>query len=144
MLNCIFHASGRCFDVDAYLASSRLEPYSIFRKGDVVGASRKKWECSGFKVKLNNSDETYDSQIDAAKQFIAHYEAELIALRDFPGVERIALDFGVSIYYKTAMTEYEMPHELSANLGLLHIETVISVYVTEIDPEPEEEYEYEK
>jgi hypothetical protein len=128
-MSCVLRASGTYFDVDEFLKTSTLDVLTAFRRGagqfENSSVTRKS-EFSGISVSVSTR-ETSDlsGQIDDAISFLSENDGELRRLRDFPGLERVDLDFPVEdrdiVYQRDAF-----PHQLLSLLGGLRIGLVIS------------------
>lgn len=90
---CVIHAMGQDFDTEAFVASSDLVPYRIRKKGDqtrrgrTIDASQVSFEFSG------SPTPSLEIQIEEAVSFLRKHKSDVKALVDFPGVERVWIDF---------------------------------------------------
>ena len=98
---CVLRVSGKKFDPARYLASSQLEPYSVFRAGEPRVASQPKGKThdkSGFKVDVSRTpSDNLAGQIADAIAFLKKHERTLAKLRSMPEVEDIRLDFPLDL-----------------------------------------------
>ena len=138
MSSCVFKVAGDGFDVDRFLSESSFSPYSIFKKGESYGRFNKVHANSGFKLSLSNAGDVYLTQVLNVRRFLSDFKKDLGVLSVYPGVDRLVLDFGVSINCKVALAEFEVPFDLASELGALQIDVVISVYLFEEYDEKEE------
>lgn len=128
-MSCVLRASGTYFDVDEFLKTSTLDVLTAFRRGagQFPNASvTRKSEHSGLAVSVSAREiSDLTGQIEDAISFLSENDGELRRLRDFPGMERIELDFPIEdrdiVYQRDAF-----PHQLLLLLGDLRIGLVIS------------------
>ncbi|MBK6688540.1 MAG: hypothetical protein IPG45_28970 [Deltaproteobacteria bacterium] len=97
----VLRVSGRDFEVDAYLAQSRLVPYRVFYADEPRPGPRRDPSAparSGFVVTVSRA-ELHDlpGQVGDACTFLEEYGDVLAALGTWPGVEDLRLDFGVAL-----------------------------------------------
>jgi len=101
-MSCYLRASGRKFDVDTYLRRPKsLEPAAVYRRGTAVfpasQPSGRRHTRSGLNVQVSSkSFENFSGQLRDAERFLQLHRRVLKTLRCFPGVESVALDFGVA------------------------------------------------
>ncbi len=128
-MSCVLRASGTCFDVDEFLKTSTLDVLTAFHRGAVqfpTSSITRKSEFSGMSVSVSAREfSDLSGQIEDAIRFLLQNERELIRLRDFPGIERVELDFPIEerevVYQRDAF-----PHQLLSMLGNLCIGLVVS------------------
>ena len=132
---CVLRVTGRTFEPAKYLASSTLEPYSVFRAGDARFASQpngKVHEESGFKVDVSRGPwNSLVGQVADATAFLKKHEETLRQLRSVPEVEDLRLDFRLDLRIDRqkvfAQFDY-FPPELVALAGALGIGLELSIY----------------
>src|ERR687898_774193 len=100
-MSCILRASGRAFDVDRYLTRSSFRAIAVHRRGaPVFPASQpdgRKHERSGCNIEVSQRGfSDFPGQVRDAVRFLKENAAAVRLLRRFPGVESLALDFGVA------------------------------------------------
>lgn len=128
-MSCVLRASGACFDVDEFLKTSTLDVLTAFHRGGAqfpASSITRKSEFSGMSVSLSTREfSDLTGQIEDAIRFLSENERELIRLRDFPGIERMELDFPIEerevVYQRDAF-----PYQLLSRLGDLRIALVVS------------------
>ena len=128
-MSCVLRASGTYFDVDEFLKTSTLDVLTAFHRGAVqfpISSLTRKSEYSGMSVSVSTRDfSDLRGQIEDAVSFLLENDQELRRLRDFPGLERMDLDFPVEdrdlVYQRDAF-----PHQLLSLLGSLRIGLIIS------------------
>jgi hypothetical protein len=82
LLSFQLNASGRAFDVDAFLAATSLCCNRVFRRG------QGSYKSSGFSLVLGNSEQlTFDQQVDVALHFLDENRELLTRLKAWPGVD---------------------------------------------------------
>ncbi len=130
-MSCVLRASGTNFDVDEFLKTSSLDALTAFHRGEVqfqTSSVTRKSEYSGMNVSVS-AREVSDlrGQIRDAIEFLSKNEHELKRLRDFPGLQRMDLDFPIEdrdvVYQRDAF-----PHKLLSLLGELGIGLIVSRY----------------
>src|SRR5947209_15235081 len=98
---CVLRVTGRKFDPEKYLASSKLAPYSVFRAGEPRFASNPKGkihEVSGFKVDVSRRPwDSLADQVLNAIAFLKRHKQPLARLRSIPEVEDVRLDFQLDL-----------------------------------------------
>jgi len=127
-MSCVLRASGKDFDVDDFLGDGKLEPLSIWRKGERRAQSAKPNETSGVRFEVSAAEfSNLPAQAKDALAFLQLHREWLRKLVAFPGVERVTADFG---------TETKPPHwasfafepSLLAALGAAGISLELSTY----------------
>jgi len=131
-MGCVLRASGKDFNVDAFLRGSQLEPLTVWHVGEprapVSNPIGRQHQDSGMNVSvslLNFSD--LPGQIRDARSFLQDNRSEILRLKEFPGVESIQLDFPIEDR-DVALQSDVFKHELIALLGDLGIDLVVSRY----------------
>jgi hypothetical protein len=130
-MSCVLRASGTNFDVDEFLKTSSLDALTAFHRGELQLPSSsvtRKSDCSGMNVSVSTRDVSdLRGQIDDAIVFLSGNDRELKRLRDFPGLQRMDLDFPIEdrdvVYQRDAF-----PHKLLSLLGGLCIGLIVSRY----------------
>lgn len=130
-MSCVLRASGTNFDVDEFLKTSSLDALTAFHRGELQFPSSsvmRKSESSGMNVSVSTREfSDLRGQIKDGIEFLSKNDRELRRLRDFPGLERMDLDFPVEdrdvVYQRDAF-----PHKLLSLLGGLRIGLVVSRY----------------
>jgi hypothetical protein len=137
---CVLRVRGNKFEPAKYLASSKLEPYSVFRAGDPRFASRrngKVYETSGFMVDVSRGPwNTLAGQAADAIAFLKKHRRTLHHLRSIPEVEDIRLDFRLDLRIDRekvfAQFDY-FPPELVSLAGALGFGLEISTYPRDLE-----------
>src|ERR1700684_203026 len=131
-MSCVLRASGTNFEVDEFLKTSSLDALTVFHRGEVQSRgsvmTQRRTEQSGMNVSVSTREfSDLRGQIEDAVEFLSENEKELRRLRDFPGLERMDLDFPVEdrdvVYQRDAF-----PHKLLSLLGGLGIGLIVSRY----------------
>jgi hypothetical protein len=124
-----FRATGDAFDVDAFLASSSLEPDDVFHRGQPGRVLHTK-PCSvtGFAIQISEGFGRLREHTDAARDFLREHELELARLSRCHGVAEMCLDFGYDRCPEAAVQCDYLPPELLALAGSLGIGIELSLY----------------
>jgi hypothetical protein len=130
-MSCVLRASGSNFDVDEFLKTSSLDALTAFHRGGVqftASSVTRKSQHSGMNVSVSLREfSELRGQIEDAVAFLAGNDRELKRLRNFPGVERMDLDFPIEdrdmVFQRDAFPAY-----LLSLLGELGIGLIISRY----------------
>lgn len=130
-MSCVLRASGTNFDVDEFLKTSSLDALTAFHRGELQLPSSsvtRKSDCSGMNVSVSTRDVSdLRGQIEDAIVFLSRNDRELKRLRDFPGLQRMDLDFPIEdrdvVYQRDVF-----PHKLLSLLGGLRIGLIVSRY----------------
>jgi hypothetical protein len=137
---CVLRVSGSRFDPTKYLASSTLEPYSVFRTGEPRFASQQAGsvhEVSGFKVDVSRrAGDDMPGQVVDAIRFLKKHRRALARLRSDPEVEDIRLDFPVDLRIdrKNVFAQYDyFPPELVSLAGALGCGLEMSIYPPDLE-----------
>jgi hypothetical protein len=127
-MSCVLRAVGHDFDVDSFLNASTLEAIVVFHRGEQSFPSTRIEEQSGINVSVSEREfSDLAGQVEDAVRFLKQNARELTRLRDFQGVEWIALDFPVRDR-DVAVQRDTFPPELMSLLGSLRISLAISRY----------------
>jgi hypothetical protein len=144
MPGCVFHIRGS-FDPEAFLRTSSLSPYSVFRRGEPIlpggRLAGRIHDRSGFKCEVSPPGRELDAQVRDAVAFLRTHHGDLVRLASFPAVEDRRLNFGhrlrldgVSV---TAQCDY-LPPDLLRLAGELGIGIELSLYPEATASEREE------
>lgn len=131
-MSCILRASGVDFDVTAFVASCELEPLKVFKKGEArypasqpEGPTR---ERSGINFEVSDADfSELELQMQEALTFFQQHEIFISALKAFPGVENVTIDFGAEIH-PLGWCSFNFSSDLLLAVGRLGISLELSVY----------------
>lgn len=129
-MSCVLRATGREFDVETFLQGSSLKPLIVYHRGQqrFPGSKTQPDEYSGMNVSVSEREfSDLSNQIEDALQFLFRNTSELQRLRDFPGVERLELDFPVEDR-EAFVLPYAFPCELIWLMGTLKMSLVVSQY----------------
>ncbi len=130
-MSCVLRASGANFDVDEFLKISSLDALTAFRPGAVqfpTSSVTRRTDYSGMNVSVSTREfSDLNGLVDDAVGFLQENDRELRRLRDFPGLERMDLEFPVEdrdlVFQRDAF-----PHQLLSLLGELRIGLIVSRY----------------
>ena len=126
-MSCVLRATGRDFDVDSFLHDSSLTPLIVYHRGARRFPDSKMVpdEQSGMNVAVSECDlSNVTGQINDAMSFLQNYKDELRRLRNYPGWQRLALDFPIA--YRDAMIESDtFPAVLISLMAELEIGLVV-------------------
>jgi hypothetical protein len=109
---CVLRASGRDFDVDAFLAASSWEPTAVHRRGEHRHPVFRKrlgtfYEDAGFNVVVSEAGPgDMDAQVADAELFLDEHADELRRLMSAPGLEGAVLDFPVALRIGDGLTTF--------------------------------------
>ncbi len=142
---CVLRAGGVKFDVDEFLKNSTLDILTAFHPGAVqfpTASVTRTSEYSGMNVSVGTREfSDLQSQVEDAMRFLTENAHELRRLRDFPGLDRMEMEFPVEDREMVFQSD-AFPPRLLFLLGNLNIGLVISRYpvprVIE-DPPPTEQ-----
>jgi hypothetical protein len=128
-MSCVLRATGNNFDVDEFLKTSSLDALTAFHRGAAqfpASSVTRRSNYSGMKVSVSGRESSdLRGQVKDAVEFLKDNNKELKRLRDFPGVERIDLDFQVEDRDVVFQSD-AFPPDLLSLLGELRIGLVIS------------------
>jgi hypothetical protein len=132
-MSAVLRAYGANFDVDAFLAGCRLSVCAVKRRGEpVFPASQpngRRHEQSGVHVLTSDADfREFGRQVEESVAFLQGNSAELRKLCEFPGVERVTLDFGIARRDEVAVQYDHLPAELVRLAGSLGLGIELSHY----------------
>jgi hypothetical protein len=142
-MSCILRVGGTDFDVDGFIASSELEPYSSWRKGEQRFATSTDItdinKSSGIRIVASDADmSNLADQIDETISFLRERQGELTTLAAMPGVDYAVLDFGCEIR-PPGWSSFTFPPELLALAGTAGISLCVSVYPRNDDEDDEDD-----
>jgi hypothetical protein len=128
-MSCVLRASGANFDVDEFLKISSLDALTAFHRGAVqfpTSSVTRRSDYSGMKVSVSAREFTdLNGQVDDAVGFLKENDHELRRLRDFPGLERMDLEFPVEDRDLVFQSD-AFPYQLLSLLGDLRIGLIVS------------------
>lgn len=128
MPGCVLRASGKSFDVDAFLKDSAFKPDIVYRKGQRRRpASRGAQTSSGFNVVISDSEDP-DEQVKNATKFLRTNQKELLRLMKTKGVETISVEIACPQKEFVARTAH-LPSALLSSAGALGIDIDVSFYL---------------
>lgn len=134
---CVFRAGGKDFDVDAFVATSSLKPYQVFRRGEPrfersKRPDRRHWTRSGLKVAVSECGwDDLAGQIEDATRFIEVNEQELRRLRDVPELECSGFDFPSTLRIGSndiVVESHRFPAALLALAGSVGADIELTIY----------------
>jgi len=128
-MSCVLRARGPHFDVDAFLKASSLDALTAFHRGEAqfeASSVSRRGSCSGMNISVSTRESSdLKGLVGDAIRFLTDNGAELRRLRDFPGSQRMDLDFPVEARDQVFQSDSFPPHLLSL-LGELRIGLVVS------------------
>ena len=128
----VLRASGRDFDVDAFVADSTWEIERVFRRGEPrlpkTRPGGRRHEASGLNVVVSEADlHQFEAQLTDAVEFLTRSAAEVRRLAAFPGVTSVVVDFGIA-WRDGAAESNRFPAELVRLAGTFGIALELSHY----------------
>ena len=130
MPGCVLHVGGN-FDVDSALGATSLEPYQVWRQGDVATTGRRlPHEDSGFSLTLSGPG-VLEDQAETVARFLERHKADLGAILALEGVTQRELDFGYS--HRSGNASDLLPLRLLS----LCVELALPILLSHYAPEPE-------
>jgi hypothetical protein len=134
-MSAVLRAYGADFDVDAFLAGCTLPVCAVKRRGEpVCPASRpdgRSHERSGVHVSMSNAGfGEFARQVAEATTLLQSEAEQVRRLCQFPGVEDVTLDFGISRRDVPVQCDYLTP-ELVRAAGSLGLAIELSQYPPE-------------
>lgn len=127
MPGCVLRGIGDNFKVEEFLKVSTLAPCNVFRKGEPK-ANGHVWDTSGITVVVSDSSsDDLALQVHDAIDFLRANRKELSRLRNFNGLEKMGLDFG--IFRKNGFLQSSLfPAELIALASDFGMGIELSIY----------------
>jgi hypothetical protein len=127
-MSCVLRASGKHFDVDAFLVDCKLEPLGIWRKGERRSQGAKPNEASGVRFEVSAAEfSNLAAQVKDALAFLQLHRAWVAKLVGFPGIESVIADFGAETK-PPHWTSFAFEPSLLAALGAAGISLELSTY----------------
>jgi hypothetical protein len=131
-MSAVLRASGRDFDVDAFLGTSALKPCRVYHRGDPrfphSPPGGKQFEKSGMHVAASATQFVHlPKQVAEATAFLLAGSDEIRRLVAFPGVEGVTLDFGIERRDVAVQCDV-LPAELIRVAGSLGLSIELSQY----------------
>jgi hypothetical protein len=131
-VSCVLRAYGSAFDVDAFLAVSRLALAHVWRKGEPrfsASGGGELWDHSGITIDLSEAGwDELGQQVQDAAAFLNAHDADIRRLLSWAGVEFVFCDFGIRRKHGAPMQGAYFPPELTRLVGRLGIGLKLSVY----------------
>ena len=142
---CVLRVSGKDFDPEAFLGTSALKPYAVFKAGEPripFGPDGRVHTTSGFNVAVSDAGlAKLTEQISDACVFLERHADELRALSLLEAVEDVTIDFPISLRVGTnsvvAQFDYFPPALLKA-AGNLGIGLELSTYLCSAEDDEDE------
>lgn len=98
-MSCILRIIGAKFDVDAFIAKSKVRPYKVFYKGEPRLKGKPhgaKQIHSGLAIQVGKSDmANFKGQVQDAVRFLTRNRAKLRYISKKKGIQHAILDFGI-------------------------------------------------
>ena len=131
-MSALLRAHGEDFDVDAFVAASRLKVCAVWRRGEPVFAALqpngRKHQRSGVNVLASDADfNDFPRQVEEALGFLLDRADEVRRLCAWPGVEGAYIDFGVERRDVAVQCDH-LPPDLIRAAGLLGLGIELSQY----------------
>jgi hypothetical protein len=131
-LAAILRASGRDFNVDAFVADCDWDIAKVFHRGEALPSKTQqvgqKREESGLNVVVSERGfHEFTKQIGDAAEFLTESAGEIQRLVAFPGVASVVLDFGIA-WRDVAAQSDQFPAELVRLAGITGIALELSHY----------------
>jgi hypothetical protein len=97
-VSAILRATGKSFDVNAFLAHCPWSNTKIFHRGDPRPPRKHALaEKPALNVPASNADlDQFPAQLHDATHFLTAHQTEIQRLVAFPGVESVTLDFAIA------------------------------------------------
>jgi hypothetical protein len=131
-MSCVLRVAGETFNVDEFLAGSRIEPCKIWHKGDAKSRSGKESPSAGFNADVSVADfDEFPAQVQDAIRFLRDNHDDLSRLSTAAGVSDIDLDFGIAIRPETMSKTCLLSPELIQLAGEFKIGIMMSYYACE-------------
>lgn len=144
MPGCVLRVHGPDFDPRDFLASIKLTPYAVFRRGDprfpnFPNPEYRVHTSGGFQCDVSGDDgHDLRAQIDDAIAFLKQHRRDLRKLKREPAIEGKWLDFGYfcRLHPETVWMQREfLPIELLRLCAELEIEIGLSLYPPPLEDE---------
>jgi hypothetical protein len=132
----VLRAAGANFDVDRFCAETRLSVCRVFRREERL--PNRRCERPGVTIAVCDAQlEDLPGQIDETIAFLTVNEQQIQALRLFPGVEDLTLDFW--ILRRDVYAQFDrLPPELVRLAGSLGLGIELSQYLLREDNDDKE------
>lgn len=104
------------FQVDAFLASSKLAPCRVWHVGESNRKNRPPSETAGFNVVISDADEI-GAQVKDTMAFLDRHHGDLLRLSIMADVEELILDFGIARRDVPGQFDYLPPDLVRAAAG---------------------------
>ena len=130
MPGCIFIATGKQFDVDAFLSQSEWRDFTkAFHRGESSGRRTPVLENSGFTLSVSDSDEDeLEPQVRDALEFLNQEVDEIKRLTTYPGIEDMELRIGLFWCRDTLCQFHSLPAVFLRAAGELGILVTLCIY----------------
>jgi len=134
-MSAVLRAGGPDFDVDAFLVGCTLPVCAVHRRGEpVFPASQpngRRCPSSGVNVSVSDADfDEFAGQVEEASTFLRQNGEQVRRLCEFPGVEAVVLDFGIT--HRDVVVQCDrLPADLIRLAGQLGLAIEISHYPVE-------------
>lgn len=132
-MSAVLRASGRDFDVDAFLSESTLKPCRVYHRGEprFPGSTHpgsKRNDKSGMHLPVSITEFIeFPKQVAEATAFLEAETEEIQRLAMFPGVEGVTLDFGIECRDVAVQCDL-LPADLIRVAGSLGLSIMVSRY----------------
>src|SRR5947209_595004 len=120
-MSCVLRADGGSFDVDAFLAASRIEPCKVWHRGERRSPRPEPSPTSGFNADVSEAGfDDLSGQVRDAIAYLGEFHDDLIRLLHTDGVEGIELDFAIAARDVAGQFDFLPPEliRLAAECGM--------------------------
>ena len=127
-MSCVLRAGGTSFDVETFCTTTSLPVVARHTTGERRTPSSRPAQSAGLKVIVSEADFTdLGRQLEDAMAFLEAHAEEVRRLVAFPGVDGVALDFGLARRDVPAQTD-SFPARLVSLAGALGLGITLSQY----------------
>ena len=131
MLGCVFSATGKNFEVDAFLVASPWREFAeVFHRGEPTNLLfRPVLEASSLQFGVSVSDEDeLETQIRESLKFLHEDRAEIVRVASFPGVQSLEFRIGLFWWKETICQFHSLPPEFMRLAGELGVSVTLCIY----------------
>jgi hypothetical protein len=128
-MSAVLRATGRDFDVDAFLPASTLNACGVHRRGEprFPGKQTDSRQHERSEMNIVASFNEFTKQVAEATTFLLAHKDEIRRLVTFPGVETVTLDFGIERRDVVVQSDH-LPAALIRVAGALGLSLELSQY----------------
>jgi len=136
---CNLIITGKDFDIDSFLAKSKLRDFVKKYKGEPMFKSKpesRKLERSRVGIETSKADfDDLDKQIKDTIRYLKKDKEKLCFIKETKGIELAVLDFGIALRIdgkKAGMQSDRFPSELLKLAGEIGLDIELSIYPIEL------------